>query len=70
MTVNCSGGSPARQVATVIGKFVAGGALLYAAGIVFFCPCTILVKCHIINFYVAILVAVVTILIMNGFHCL
>lgn len=50
----------------VIGKLIAGSALLFAAFLVILCPCEKVVRCHIGWFYGALIVAIVVAVYFNG----
>lgn len=53
----------------VVAKVVIVSALLYAAFVTVFCPCSTLLACHIGFFYAAIAVAVAVAVFFNGYHC-
>lgn len=52
----------------IVAKVVIVAALLYAAFVAVFCPCSTLLSCHIGFFYAAIAVAVATAIFFNGCH--
>ena len=51
---------------TIVAKIVIVTALGYAIFVVAFCPCKVLLACHLPFFYVAILIAVLVAIFFNG----
>ena len=54
---------------TIVSKVIVVIALGYAIFVVAFCPCGVLLACHIPFFFVAIAIAVVVCIFWNGLRC-
>ena len=51
--------------AVTLGKVIISSALIFAVLITIFCPCSVLLRCHISYFVAALLIASATCLLFN-----